>query len=145
MNTCNDTITSAELPALRAFMSSFAVSDVSGDNLRIASRGVIAAIDQAQDGHEADHSLLESRLADFVSACDEETRRCERIVALCRQIEAMKEADRLREALIELIPLLPHHNLFGAAIAILTGLVEDGARAMEHAVPVAQIASRQMH
>ncbi|MDP2196823.1 MAG: hypothetical protein Q8J72_12675 [Rhodocyclaceae bacterium] len=126
MNTTNDvtTITSKDLPKLRADIAGYAADMSFGDAFRAACLSVLAAIDQARDDDAATHGVLENSLKAFVVAGNAEVDRGRQVRDLFNQVCDGDGAEAIRIALIKLIPLLPEiyilmaFDLLAGAIAI---------------------------
>lgn len=63
-----DTVTSKDLPGLRAEMCGHIENENFSDTFRAVCRNVVAAIDQARDEDEATHAPLETALGEFMRA-----------------------------------------------------------------------------
>lgn len=61
-----DTITSKDLPGLRAEMCGHVENEYFSDEFRAACQNVIAAIDQAWDEDEATHAPLKTSLEEYM-------------------------------------------------------------------------------
>lgn len=125
-----DTITSRDLPGLRADMLGYATDEVFSDEFRAVCLAVVAAIDQARDDDETTHAELQTRLEAFVAAGNEEVGRCDRLAALCHRIGDAKAPADFRDALIALIPLLPYRRLMEVSAVIAEALADDGGMAI---------------
>jgi hypothetical protein len=121
-----DTITSRDLPNLRTAMLAYAADEVFGDDFRATCHAVVTAIDQARDDDESTHTELQASLEAFVSAGNEELQRSARIVELCHRISDAEETVEFRDALIELIPLLPRRHVLLVAEVIADALLATG-------------------
>lgn len=124
MHQNTDTITSSDLPRLRRAMLGYADDEVFSDEFRNVCRSVVDAIDQASDD-ESTHAILKSSLDTFVSVGEEEVIRCARIEALCHKFADANESAGIRDALLELIPLLPPQRLWGVSHALLSVVADE--------------------
>lgn len=61
-----DTITSKDLPGLRAEMEATIENEIFSDAFRAVCQNVIAAIDQARDEDEATHAPLKTALEEYM-------------------------------------------------------------------------------
>lgn len=125
MHDTPDTITSADLPRLRADMLGYAENEVFGDDFHAACLAVIAAIDQARDDDEVTHARLEASLNAFVAAGQDELRRCARIVALCNRLADAEESSDFTNALVALVPLLPWRLVLEVGNAVAAAMCAE--------------------
>jgi hypothetical protein len=145
MHEITDTITSHDLPHLRAAMLGYAADDVFGEGFRAVCHAVVAAIDQARDDDESTRAELQARLEAFVAAGNEELQRGALIAELCHQIVDADDTTDFVAALIALIPLLPQRHLMGVSIAIADALLEDGEMAIDLGLADLPAISDQLH
>ncbi len=71
-----DTITSADLPGLRATITEFAENELLASEFRAICRETVAAIDLAVVEDAATHARLQHALERFVRACSAEGESC---------------------------------------------------------------------
>jgi len=112
-----DTITSRDLPQLRAAMLGYAADEVFSDGFHAACRAVVAAIDQTRVDDESTHEALRVSMQAFVAAGNQEAARCARIIQLTQRFDAATAPEDIRDALVELLPLLPPRKLLSALAA----------------------------
>ncbi len=102
-----DTITSEDLPGLRAALLGYIADDVFSEEFHGVCQSAIAAIDQARDDDEETHAPLAASLARFAAAGQAEIGRCALILELCNRINEAETADQVSAVLTDLLAVLP--------------------------------------
>lgn len=140
-----DTITSEDLPTLRANLLNYLNDATLSDQLRSACQKAIAAIDQARDDDETTHAPLEVSLNAFVSAGNEEMQRFRNLSFLCNRIAKSTNAETLRGALVEMIPMLSEWQVTVLSVALADALMGDAGPAFQFDLADMLAASNQLH
>ncbi len=102
-----DTITSEDLPGLRADLLDYIADDVFTDEFHCVCQSAIAAIDQARDDDEETHAPLAGSLERFFAVAQAEIGRCALILELCNRIAEAESAEQLRVVLADMLAMLP--------------------------------------
>ncbi|GEM_PF-5626204 len=140
-----DTITSEDLPTLRANLLNYLNDATLSDQFRSACQKAIAAIDQARDDDETTHTPLEVSLNAFVSAGNEEMQRFRNLSVLCNRIAQFTNAETHRSALVEMIPMLSEWQVTVLSVALADALMGDAGPAFQFDLDAMPDASDQLH
>ncbi len=137
-----DTITSEDLPGLRAALLDYIADDVFSEEFHGVCQSAIAAIDQARDDDEETHAPLADSLARFAAAGQAEIGRCAQILDLCNRIneaEGVQQVIPLLTDLLAVLPAAPGERLADGILDQLTDALTTLALAE---IPVA---SKRLH
>lgn len=116
-----DTITSADLPDLRAALQDYIADDVFSEEFHGVCQSAIAAIDQARDDDEETHAPLAASLARFATAGQAEIGRCALILELCNRINEAESVEQVSAVLTDLLTVLPA----GAGERLADGILDQ--------------------